>query len=75
MVFFSYSCLHFLCIGGDTTAGCLKVVFDRRAVVFSSFGLLAGALLKVADDGVAVASEFADSNFLCFTARSFLLII
>ncbi|KAL0547416.1 hypothetical protein IC582_017350 [Cucumis melo] len=46
--------------GGDTTEGCLKVVFDRRAVVFSSFGLLAGALLKVADDGVAVASEFAD---------------
>ncbi|XP_022980883.1 peptidyl-prolyl cis-trans isomerase FKBP19, chloroplastic-like [Cucurbita maxima] len=45
---------------GDSTEGCFKLVFDRRAVVFSSFGLLAGAFLKVADDGLAVASEFAD---------------
>ncbi|XP_038882552.1 peptidyl-prolyl cis-trans isomerase FKBP19, chloroplastic [Benincasa hispida] len=45
---------------GDSTEGCFKLVFDRRAAVFSSFGLLAGALLKVADDGLAVASEFAD---------------
>ncbi|XP_022972139.1 peptidyl-prolyl cis-trans isomerase FKBP19, chloroplastic [Cucurbita maxima] len=45
---------------GDSTEGCFKLVFDRRGVVFSSFGLLAGALLNVADDGLAVASEFAD---------------
>ncbi|XP_022145793.1 peptidyl-prolyl cis-trans isomerase FKBP19, chloroplastic [Momordica charantia] len=46
---------------GDITEGCFKLAFDRRAVVLSSFGLLAGALLNVAaDDGVAVASEFAD---------------
>lgn len=58
---------------GDSTEGCFKLVFDRRAVVFSSFGLLAGAFLKNADDGLAVASEFADSNFLHSTTRSFLL--
>ena len=56
----------------DSTEGCFKLVFDRRGVVFSSFGLLAGVLLNVADDGLAVASEFADSNFL-YSYHFFLL--
>ncbi|XP_023527570.1 peptidyl-prolyl cis-trans isomerase FKBP19, chloroplastic-like [Cucurbita pepo subsp. pepo] len=51
---------HLSSSSGDSTEGCFKLVFDRRAVVFSSFGLLAGAFLKNADDGLAVASEFAD---------------
>lgn len=36
---------------------------SRREALMSSFGLLSGALWVDSQDGLALASEFADSNF------------
>lgn len=43
---------------------------ERRRVLISSVGLLAGTLLNASMDGVAAAAEFADSAFLLFPVIS-----
>lgn len=41
-----------------------RQVVERRRVLISSIGLLAVALFNASKDGVVLAAEFADSNFL-----------
>jgi hypothetical protein len=49
----------YLFVGNGTPTA----VTERRKVVISTIGLLAGYWWKASIDGIAMASEFADSNF------------
>lgn len=62
MLGFLNSVLFFIGKGDPTAYG---QVTERRRVVISSIGVLAGYLWNSSMDGIAMASEFTDSNLLC----------